>query len=69
VVLVHTEVDSAYEGHGVGSVLAKAALDDIRRRGKRVTPLCPFVSTYIARHPEYADLVDDANPGTFHPGH
>ena len=30
IVFTHTEVDDAYEGHGVGSALARAALDDVR---------------------------------------
>jgi predicted GNAT family acetyltransferase len=56
-VLLHTKVDDAFEGHGVGSRLVAGALDDIRRRGLRIVPLCPFVSAYLKRHPEYADLV------------
>lgn len=54
VVLVHTDVDPAYEGQGFGSVLVKGALDDLRERGVRAVPLCPFVRVYIQRHPEYA---------------
>ena len=57
VVLVHTEVSSSSEGHDLGSVLVAGALEDIRARGLRVVPLCPFVSAYIRRHPEYADLI------------
>jgi uncharacterized protein len=56
-VLVHTEVDPAYEGHGVGSVIARFALDDARQRGVRIVPECPFVRAYLKRHPEYGDLV------------
>jgi predicted GNAT family acetyltransferase len=64
VVLVHTEVDEAVEGTGVGSQLVRGALDDLRARGLRVVPLCPFVAAYLRRHPEYADLVgvDPATP-------
>lgn len=57
VVLLHTEVQPYAEGGGVGSRLVAGALDDIRSRGLRVVPLCPFVAAYIKRHPEYADLV------------
>src|SRR5256885_7420248 len=60
VVFVHTEVDPAFEGHGLGSKLAKDALDDVRRRGLRAVPQCPFIAAYIRRHPEYGDLVDEA---------
>ena len=54
VVLVHTEVDEAVEGTGVGSQLVRVALDDLRARGLRLVPLCPFVAAYLRRHPEYA---------------
>jgi predicted GNAT family acetyltransferase len=58
VVLVHTEVEPANEGAGVGTSLVEQALDDIRSRGLHVVPLCPFVADYIRAHPEYADLVE-----------
>jgi uncharacterized protein len=57
VAITHTEVDEACTGRGFGSMLAAAALDDARRRGETVVPLCPFVAEYVERHPEYADLV------------
>ncbi len=55
--LIHTEVDSALERRGLGSRLVAGALDDIRARGLLVEPSCSFVSAFIGRHPEYADLV------------
>ena len=55
--LVHTEVDPHAEGTGVGSALARHALDDARAAGRHVVPACPFVSAWIRRHPQYADLV------------
>ena len=55
--LVHTEVDPAYEGRGVGSALVRGMLDAARERGADVLPYCPFVRDWIARHAEYADLV------------
>lgn len=57
VVFTHTEVDSAYEGHGLGTTLARFALDDVRQRGLHAVPLCPFIAAWIKRHPEYQDLV------------
>jgi hypothetical protein len=61
---VHTEVEEAVEGTGVGSQLVREALDDFRARGLGVVPVCPFVSAYLRRHPEYADVVgvDSATP-------
>src|SRR3546814_12017654 len=45
----HTEVSDAYEGKGVGSRLAKGALDAVRERGLSVIPTCPFIKRYIER--------------------
>lgn len=56
-VMTHTEVDDAYEGHGVGSRLAAGALDHVRAAGAQVVPRCPFIRSYIERHDEYRDLV------------
>jgi predicted GNAT family acetyltransferase len=58
ITFTHTEIDPAYEGQGLGSTLARAALDGARASGLRVRPHCPFIRAYIERHPEYADLVD-----------
>lgn len=57
IVFTHTEVDPELEGQGVGSRLAKYALDEARAQGLRVVARCPFISAYIERHPEYGDLV------------
>jgi predicted GNAT family acetyltransferase len=66
VVFTHTEIDNAFEGRGLGSHLAKAALDDVRQHHQRVQPRCPFIAAYIQRHAEYADLVDADRPGHDH---
>ncbi len=55
---VHTEIEEGHEGAGLGSALARGALDATRERGEPVVPLCPFIRAYIDRHPEYAELVD-----------
>ncbi|MCU1457547.1 MAG: GCN5-related N-acetyltransferase [Actinomycetia bacterium] len=60
IILVHTEIDGAFEGQGLGSKLAAGVLDDVRSRNLKVVPLCPFMAKYIERHPDFADLVDEA---------
>lgn len=57
ITVLHTEVDPAFEGRGVGSDLVRGMLEDIRLRDARVYPICPFVRAFLQRHPEYADLV------------
>ncbi|OWY62058.1 GNAT family N-acetyltransferase [cyanobacterium TDX16] len=57
ITFTHTEVADAAEGKGVGGRLVRTALDEARARGLRVRPQCPFVRSYIEKHPEYADLV------------
>ena len=54
--LIHTEVPKALEGRGLANRLAAAALDYAERQSLRVIPTCPFVATYIRRHPELAKL-------------
>ena len=57
IVFTHTEVADELEGRGFGSKLAAAVLDDARRQGLEVVPLCPFIARYIKEHPEYQELV------------
>ena len=56
--LVHTDIAPKWEGKGVGGALVQGALDDVRARGLKMRPFCPFVRAYLRRHPEYEDLVD-----------
>jgi predicted GNAT family acetyltransferase len=57
IVFTHSEVDSAHEGRGFGSLLAEKALADARRQGLEIVPLCPFIAHYIDQHPGYEELV------------
>ncbi len=56
---MHTEVSDEFEGKGVGSALARGALDDLRARDIKLRPFCPFVSGWIRRHQDYVALVAD----------
>ena len=57
ITFVHTEIDDAYAGQGLGGKLARVVLDAARARGLAVRPDCPFIKSWIAKHPDYADLV------------
>ena len=58
VVITHTVVRPKLEGRGVGSRLAKFAVDDIRDRGLRIKPVCTFTRKWLRGHPEYEAIVD-----------
>ena len=57
VAFTHTVVEDAFEGRGVGSALARTALDSARERGLGVQPRCSFIRGWIDKHPDYSDLV------------
>jgi uncharacterized protein len=58
--LIHTEVLPAHDGRGVGSALVRFALDDARRRGLQVIATCPYVQSYLKRHPEDGIVIRNA---------
>lgn len=55
-VFPHTVIDRDRRGQGLGEILVRGALDDVRRRGLRVIPACWFVASFIDEHPGYEDL-------------
>ncbi len=55
--LTHTEVPSGLEGKGVGSKIVREALTYIEENGHQLAPLCPFVASYLKRHPEFGTLL------------
>ncbi len=57
VVVPHTEIAPGRRGRGLGAVLVKGVLDDVRAQGRTVIPACWFVRDYMAEHPEEADLL------------
>lgn len=63
--LTHTEVDDKFQGLGLAGKLARAILDQARERGLAVLPYCPYIRAWIARHPEYTDLVPEGRRPEF----
>lgn len=61
-VFFHTEIDEAFAGRGLASLLVARALDDVRTTGKRIVPVCPYVAAFLTRHREFADLTDPVTP-------
>jgi predicted GNAT family acetyltransferase len=61
----HTETDDRFQGHGIAGHLVRASLDAARERKLAVLPYCPFARGWIARHPDYVDLVPEARRAEF----
>jgi uncharacterized protein len=57
VVFPHTVIRTDLRGQGFGAVLVRAALDDVRQKGRSVVPRCWYVAQFIDEHAEYRDLV------------
>lgn len=58
----HTEIDPAYGGRGLASILVEEALHAARDEGKRVVPVCSMVVTVLKKHPEFDDIADPVTP-------
>ena len=65
IAFTHTEVDEAFGGRGVAGRLVRTSLDEARASGVSVLPFCPFYRGWIAKHPEYLELVPEARRGEF----
>lgn len=63
--LIHTEVDARFQGAGLATALARFSLDDARKRNLAVLPSCPYIRSWIGRHPDYADLVPEDRRAEF----
>ncbi|MFE6741710.1 GNAT family N-acetyltransferase [Streptomyces tubercidicus] len=58
----HTEIDDAFAGQGLASRLVREALTDVRKSGKRIVPVCPYVAKFLKRNDEFADITDPVTP-------
>lgn len=51
IAFTHTEIGKEFGGRGLGSVLAGEALRDAVDRGLTIVPFCPFIASYLRKHP------------------
>jgi predicted GNAT family acetyltransferase len=56
-IVTHTEVPPAFNGRGLGSLLALGIFENARATGRRIVPACSFVAAWARRHPEFADVL------------
>lgn len=57
-VFIHTEVDDAFEGRGLATILVSQALAATQDAGLRIVPVCELVAGYVGNHPEFGGVVD-----------
>lgn len=55
---VHTEVDPEYGGRGLAGLLVEFAVADVRAQGKRIIAHCPYIRSWLSKHPEFDDIVE-----------
>jgi predicted GNAT family acetyltransferase len=57
IIIDHTEVPQALRGRGLGERLVAEAVEEMRRAGGKIVPLCPFAAAQFRRHPEFQDVL------------
>jgi predicted GNAT family acetyltransferase len=57
ITFTHTEVPEALSGQGIGTRLARGALEQVRDRGLKVVAQCPFIAAFIRKNPEFSNLL------------
>lgn len=60
IAFMHTYVPPALEGKGIAGALAKAAFALAKELHKPVMVYCPYVGSFLKRHPEYLPQLDPA---------
>jgi predicted GNAT family acetyltransferase len=55
--VIHTEVPAAMRGSGAGSAFVRDVLEEARRLGLKVEPECSFMRAFMAKNPEFNDLL------------
>jgi len=58
IALMHTVVPAVMKGKGIASKLAENAFAYAKEKKKKVMIYCPFVASYVKKHPELRELID-----------
>ncbi|OBF70092.1 acetyltransferase [Mycobacterium sp. 852002-51613_SCH5001154] len=61
-VVYNTEIGPAYGGRGLATILVEEALNEARREGKRIVPVCSMIGAVLKKHPQFDDITDAITP-------
>lgn len=53
----HTGAPDSLRGTGAALALVEHMVEDARRSGFRIIPVCPYVKAQLKRHPEWQDVM------------
>lgn len=53
----HTFVDDSLRGQGVAGKLLQAAVEEIRKQGKKAAASCSYAKVWFEKNPENKDLL------------
>ncbi|MEQ9468174.1 MAG: GNAT family N-acetyltransferase [Ekhidna sp.] len=57
IIIDHTEVDDSMRGTGLGKKMVEQAVEDARRKGISIVPLCPFARSVFDRNENLRDVL------------
>ncbi|MEM1390469.1 MAG: GNAT family N-acetyltransferase [Pseudomonadota bacterium] len=57
IIIDHTGVPRELGGRGVGKALVFQAVQDARKEGLKIIPLCPFAKAQIERNKDWQDVL------------
>ncbi|MEQ8558474.1 MAG: GNAT family N-acetyltransferase [Henriciella sp.] len=57
IIIDHTGVPKALGGQGVGQALVERGVEDARKEGRVIIPLCPYAKAQIEKHPDWQDVL------------
>ncbi|MEL7231552.1 MAG: GNAT family N-acetyltransferase [Pseudomonadota bacterium] len=57
IIIDHTGVPKELGGLGVGKALVLSAVEDARKEGLKIIPLCPFAKAQIEKNKDWQDVL------------
>lgn len=58
IIIDHTKAPDTLRGTGIGRAFMEQAVEDARRLGHRIVPLCPFARSRFQRFPQWWDFLE-----------